>query len=50
MVKMVIVGTILTLAFMYDWPLYQMDVDNAFLQGVLNENIYMTLPQGFFKQ
>lgn len=30
-VKMVTVRTILTLALMHNWPLYHMDVDNAFL-------------------
>ena len=29
------------------WPLYQLDVNNGFLYGDLDEDIYMTIPQGF---
>lgn len=32
-IKMVTIRTILTLASMHNLPLYQMDVDNAFLHG-----------------
>lgn len=43
-VKMVTVRTVLALASMNNWPFYQLDIDNAFLQGNLREEIYMTLP------
>lgn len=46
-VKMVTVRIILSFAALYDWPLFQMDVHNAFLQGDLHEEVYMKIPQGF---
>lgn len=49
-VKMVTVRTIITLAAQSHWPLCQMDFYNAFLQGDLHEEIYMTLPLGLGSQ
>ncbi|KAJ0519517.1 putative RNA-directed DNA polymerase [Helianthus annuus] len=49
-VKMVTVRVIISLAVFYGWPLYQLDVDNAFLHGTITEDVYMKLPQGYYSK
>ena len=44
--KLHTVRIILSLATNLDWELMQMDVKNAFLQGELEEEVYMTPPPG----
>jgi Reverse transcriptase (RNA-dependent DNA polymerase) len=44
--KMNTVIILLSVAINSDWKLYQMDVKNIFLQGNLEEEVYMTIPQG----
>ncbi|GJV72029.1 ribonuclease H-like domain-containing protein [Tanacetum coccineum] len=46
-VKMSTVRCLIALSVINSWPLFQLDVNNAFLYGDIDEDIYMTIPKGF---
>jgi histone deacetylase 1/2 len=46
-IKPVTIRIILTLAVTFHWTVQQIDINNAFLNGLLQEEVYMTQPSGF---
>ena len=47
MARLSSVRTLIAVSASRYWPLFQMDVKNAFLNGELTEEVYMQLPPGF---
>ncbi|GJU86702.1 putative RNA-directed DNA polymerase [Tanacetum coccineum] len=47
-VKIVTVRCMLAISVQNNWPIFQLDINNAFLYGDLVEDVYMKLPEGYF--
>ncbi|GKD10543.1 retrovirus-related pol polyprotein from transposon TNT 1-94 [Tanacetum coccineum] len=47
--KAATVRVLIAIATAKEWPLHQLDVNNAFLHGYVEEEIYMKPPEGYSK-
>jgi hypothetical protein len=47
MIKPATMRLILALVVQFDWKIMQLDVSNAFLHGIIIEDVFMEQPQGF---
>lgn len=48
--KIVMVRLMICIVVNHSWSLFQLDVSNAFLCGDLIEDVYMTLPEGYYSK
>lgn len=46
-VKPITIKIILTIAITYKWSIQQLDVNNAYFNGLVDEEVYMEQPKGF---
>lgn len=46
-VKMITVRSLIALSTQNKWPVYHLDVCSAFLNGIIKDDIYVTLPNNF---
>ncbi|KAJ6964061.1 hypothetical protein NC652_002364 [Populus alba x Populus x berolinensis] len=46
-IKQATVRVVFSIVVSYDWKIHQLDIHNAFLNGVLDEEVYMKEPPGF---
>lgn len=50
MAKVSSIQIFLSLATIFSWPIYQLDVNDAFLNGDMTEEIFMEQPPRFVAQ
>lgn len=50
MIKPATIRVVLSVVVSRDWPLRQFDVNHAFLQGNLDDDVYMVQPPGFINK
>lgn len=48
-VKLATVRVIIAIATAKNWPLHQLDINNALLHGFIDEDIFMKPPEGYTK-
>lgn len=48
--KLISLRLLISLAATFDWPLHQLDIKNAFLNGDLQEKVYIEQPPSFVAQ
>jgi hypothetical protein len=46
-VQPTMIRLVLTIIVSYDWKIHQLDVYNAFLNGIIQEEVYIAEPHGF---
>lgn len=49
-IKLATIRIVLDVSLPYNWPIHQLDVQNVFLHGKLDEMVYMYQPPGFVNQ
>jgi len=46
-IKQTTIRLVFLITFLHDWKIHQLDIHNAFLNGVIAEEVYMKQPLGF---